>query len=202
MYTGPALEAQNYRIDTLTLTEPAIVAGLINTLLAQNLADGTVCVLIRIFDFEGDAVPTTLTVQGNACVDNEDGTYSFAPEASGDPVSGTIDACGVFGNNTDGDLPTLGFPITLPSEETVVLPLRNIVVSGKVVADGVVDGHLAGAIAGADAEMVEIEVTPGNALPLNSVLGDENKDVDTNGDGEIDGWTLTSTFTAASVSFR
>ena len=188
----------NNQFDSLLLSEPAHVAGLINGLLASSLADGTVCVLIQI---QEDGQPGSIAIRGDACVSNDDGTVSWSPQASSDTVRGTVDASCTFANDPTAGLPTLNFPVEIPGSEPLVLPIRNIKVTGTIGGSGISSGNLTGAIAGADADEITIDLG-GTLTRMSDVLGDSNKNVDSNGDGSIDGWGLSANFTASNVEFQ
>jgi hypothetical protein len=178
------------------------VAPLINGLLASSLADGSVCVLIQISDASAEAPPASVMIRGDACAANEDGSVSWSPDALSEAVPGSVDANCAFANDTSGDLPTLGFPVSLPDGGGLILPIRNIEVSGTLSGSGgITAGTLNGVIAAEDADAIMVEIG-GGSTPLSMVLGEDNKDVDLDGDGEMDGWALASTYTAAAVEFN
>lgn len=201
-YAGPSpLGDTQFHMDTLALSKPAGPAGLLNNVLAEGLTAGTLCILVQMTGFSGDAPPATLQIRGDACVDNGDGTFSWSPEADSGQAPGNMDACGNVSSAAEGERPVLGFPVSLPDGGSLTLPIRDIQFSGLIGADGITGGVLTGAISGEDAANIVVPI--GGGLPLANVLGGEGtQDADTDGDGAPDAWALEAEFTAGAVDFR
>ena len=197
-YEGPdMLEANDYRVNALELVSPAEPASTLNIVVADGLEMGEVNIIIRLKQYTDTVVPTTLVVQGDAGVDNGDGTFSWDPEAAATEVAASVDDKGAFMNTEP--LPLVNFPIKVPGEPVVYLPLRNLSFSGKLKgADELVNGTLAGTITKEDADNLIVPI--GNGISLSVVLGDP--DTDTDGDSTNDAWSLEGALSAEAVTFQ
>ena len=173
---GARYEDMSCRLTTVFIRAPQS-ARLLNSLIAADIADGTLNVLIDMKDFsEPEGGKQQLMITGNAA-DEVEGGYAWADIVDEIVyVRAEIDGSGRL---TGVDTLDLIFPASVPGGEGVVrLPLRHININAQLSGEGSareLQGVLIGAIYKADADEIIVAITPGaEPAPISNVLGERN----------------------------
>ena len=164
--------------------------------------------IIVLLDIEGlDAGSGEIMVRGGAGLHADEpggGEYEFDMEfGEPDGTAGSIDNEGWF----EARLDLFNFVASMQVDGAVdkaLLPIRELDIDAQLraEADGtdphIVDGSAYGVVLLEDIKDTEIVINPseGTALPLRNALGVDEMNCDYSGDGFVDAWFLSATFSA------
>ncbi|MBI5479412.1 MAG: hypothetical protein HY906_11175 [Deltaproteobacteria bacterium] len=187
------------RFITLTLTEPATVASLVNIILGPAVADGRVLILWKPRGVTGDTPPLrAMSFGGGTAVPQPDGTNTYVMSAS---VTSTATAL-IASDDTFETAPfTFKFQVIPEASEAGLLRVEQTVGKCRVALAGLLDPGaictVVGGITQANAENVYIEAIN---MTLAELLAPEPMTFDCNGDGLPDDcWKMSATFTVETV---
>jgi hypothetical protein len=190
-----SLVLRGYRFDTLSLSEPLppALVGLVNQVVEEQLAGDLINILLLVQEDDRNAQTLSLGVVAGEPVDD-----GYRPVGDADVTSGTF-TNGLFVMTESA---SLSISVDLGTEQ-LVLPVRNLLLSGMVSADGsdVSPGLLTGALTVDDAEDI---IIVGTSLKdfLETQDPPKKPNLDLDQDGTMDAWAFEGCFTAKLVTVK
>jgi hypothetical protein len=182
------------RFLTLVMNQPAGVAALVNTVLGPAVTDGRVLVLWKPRGVTSDSPPVrAMSFGSGTAVPQEDGTNVYLMSAS---VSSTTTA--VIGSDYSFDTEPFVFlfPVLPEAGEAGILRVVRTVVSCRLGAANLLDTATTctcvGGITQENADALYIDVL---GSTLGTLLANEEKVFDCDGDEIPDCWKMAATFT-------
>jgi hypothetical protein len=182
------------RFLTLVMAEPAGVAALVNTVLGPAVTDGRVLILWKPRGVTNDTPQVrAMSFGSGTAVPQEDGTNVYVLSAT---VSSTTNAAVAADDTFETDPFVFKFPVIPGAGEAGILRVENTVVKCRTALAGLLDPAetctVLGGITQANADAVYIEAI---GTTLGQLLVNEPKLFDCDGDGTLDCWKMSATFT-------
>jgi hypothetical protein len=185
------LNGYAWRFDSLVVTAPlqGMIASTVNGVISDKLGDDSINLLLVAGTDDRGAGTLAMTV-GSA---TQSGT-SWTLDGTGTSLPATLSGA-TFQTTTPGDL-------TIPlagmfDPPATGLPIRQMKLTGRLAADAskIDPGALTGALTKADADVTKLGGTS-----LSDMLSQYPLNLDTDGDGTMDAWLFTGTFTAVEAT--
>lgn len=205
-FTPPDPYAATYqlRFDALAFTNTReVVFRVLNGLLMDSF-DQTmafpVVILLDIKDLDAGAGTFSFRAGAGLKTDTE-GEYDWDPETDETYAPGMLTAdTGAFSGAIDRFIFVATFETETEPERTE-LPLNELEFTGNLAVNAsdevtIPNGLLSGHITKTEADSTMIVIPGSMPQPLTGVLGEENINFDSDGDGTDDAWLLEATFSA------
>jgi hypothetical protein len=179
-----ALAGNSGRLVRATFSAPPTLAPIASTTLTDALTAGDEIVMVSVYE----PVPDAIRVFGGAGARNPNGTFQLEPATAFDAPA----------TRAGGLITTAAGPIWFPAfsggalllEAARMADLTVTTIDGLTIATA---GALAGVVTPENAEALYIDIIDTNFLDLLQSIG-EKPDVDHDGDGTPESWTLALTF--------
>ncbi|MCB9548459.1 MAG: hypothetical protein H6706_21840 [Myxococcales bacterium] len=217
---GPAADmgvvqgaSETFTFTELALEQPAALAGLLTTLLNNNLNAGAIIILVQIDGWGGNGA---LILRGGAGqqvagadtpADFSDDGFTWLTEGECANADGTTTPCSVdiserAGTQTGEDFSMSGGEIFIYSEDLkIIIPIRGLALTGTRDGD-FIDARLDGVITDADAAEVRFKLNPAAEMTtdLKSLLSGARVMPTETLDGQP-AYAFSGTFSAELVTF-
>lgn len=208
---GGAVEVETFLFTSLTMTEPAAAASLLNGALTSNLNSGSLVVLVQMEDWAG-GMPILRggageLVEGADTPDDiSDDVFAWLTDGTCANEDGTETPCSVdisekVATRTGDDFQLTGGEIAIYAKDLkLIIPIRDLSLTGTR-NDIDVSAALTGVITQADAQSTRLQLSPGGEVQtLEEILGLFNVMTDTEFEG-APAYTFEGTFESELIVF-